>query len=499
LHSRIHSLPAASATLRLLAPFTVPRRNIDAAVQALSSHDTASGTAYWMSSVPHFLYLDEIDSQVAEMLFLGSGEGKLTAPHYFTAPRALEERWMSSSHIDLLNGRQTQVDAHPKHGLELFLTAHGIGVLSLALQLKKGTTFAEILDLSHALAQHYRRRAPAAYFVKRDPTEDAAIWARLPPSQREQIEHARSRSQDPDLETRIGAPGSRFALQEFFALLLKPLAPLELALDQTLAIYSVVRLTHGALPDARAERSGLLSFASGLAQGEKSTHAGAEPDESPARVAVLNRNHLCATTSQGAAHVLVDQPEMPFNEERAIRVHFKYFVPYLVALVGRTGARSLSRRALSVVAEQEGGSASHLVEVRRDLLKFSFVGLPFETSSRQSVNRYFSLCNVALGSDRAIEQLNAATGRLESFLSAARQEELSRRVVVASESMQKMQTNLEWVEIFIVFIYSNELLHAFAELGLLGRHFHLQPLAQIGLATVISLLVALLLKPWREH
>ena len=192
----------------------------------------------------------------------------------------------------------------------------------------------EAIEFNYRLSQ--LRWGNAGKFHIPHPAEEAQRWEGISPEDKQHILAAPD-CQAP-LSERLGRWGGTFTSRELIGELLCPLAPFDLRqVQDRLSVYTVVHFgaeVDFASPEIRAICAPLLGA---LAQVEESTHAGAPINDLGVTNALLNRCHWAGVGLLGAAHLAADQsPEHDFNKARAPHIVFKYFIPYMVALLRAT-------------------------------------------------------------------------------------------------------------------------------------------------------------------
>lgn len=488
------------AQARLLLPLRLPRRSAAAACAALEGASLLGAPRTWQRCELKHFYRDEVSPQVRALL---SPEGETAGGpldgRYLRVDPATAQKWFRDVVVEVSAACELAIELEPSTGIELFVSGHGVGVLSFTFVLAVGTGAGELLDAGHSLAQGRRRARGSGRLRTLHPREDADRWARIPAAERARMEAEPIPADDAPLAERLGRRGAAFSLFELAQELLGPLASLgRLETDSGFLVYSAWRFERAVDFVDAASRRRFEDLASSIAQVEEAHHAAATGEDDTAIVAVLNDRHVAAVCGQGAAHLVADQPEVPFNEERLARVRDKYFVPFLAALLGRTIARRLAHEAAAAVHGADGGGPEKLGELRRSVLDFSIGATPIESSHRAVVNRYYRMCEEAMASRRELERVDRTLAGLDAYLAVQRQERLFERVAVSAEQSQWMQRNLEWIEIFLVFVYTAELAHVGLELWH-GPHFWAGLAIASSLAVAGAVIAGVVLKPWKHH
>jgi len=332
-------------TLRLLLPFFFQREAVAAAARRLgklthetmkivkdeNGEDTEKRTTWpcWIACgpIPQF-YQDETLPNVHDFLF-GAREGT-GGCGYLRVPDATANTWFKSGGVfardsgaagpnttDRSLAFAVQVAAP---GIELFLSPHGAGVLSVAFASNETADPEVLQDLNYRLSQvrpftAWRFRTPHG-----DPSRPAP-------------------ADDAPLAQRLGYRGGAFHLSEWAGFLLGPLGELGYQpMQDQFSVYCVTRFGPAADFTDPAVSASLRPFLNALAHVEEAGHAGSLKVTQQ----VLNPRHWAAVGSLGAAHLVADQdPPRPFDEQRLPTVLHKYFIPYLVSLLQRAALQRL--------------------------------------------------------------------------------------------------------------------------------------------------------------
>lgn len=389
-------------------------------------------------------------------------------------------------------------------GIELFLNEHGVGVLSLNLELD-GESFA----LMDALAFNYRlvqprQKSPTGLRLPH-PLHEPEQFLKMPEDQRRKLPPA----DDAPLAERLGVRGGRFWLSELAQTLLQPLTAVgfQSALRSDLVqaqfwIYSVVRFDESVNLSEVQTRRQFAPFFSALAQVEEPGHAGAIEDDLGVPSAILNTKHWAAVGLMGAVHLIADQPNHhPFNKARAPRVLRKYFVPYLMALLQRLVLQRAMYEVSILVKTSE--AATKLPTLRQSLLEFGVGGHFGQVSSRHAVQRFFAVAEEGLGVNAAWEEVRQAVADLDAKFTAEQTLKLLAETKVlaegqkrATEGLLRLQSTVHWIEVFIVSVYAAELWHIFASEVESLHHFVPAGVVIFAVAGLVGALV--ILRPWKH-
>lgn len=489
----------ARPVIRLLLPFDFEPSRLTASVEALGG---AGKVASWEPVEPRHSYVDELTDPVRAMLFGGEGErhsGRLLRVESVTAQRWFQGATLAPERRDPLG---LKLLADP--GIELFLTGHGAGALSLSFELG-ATNASELLDGTYRLVQRTRRRADPSWIRIPHPSEDAERWAKVPADKRAELEAelANVPGDDAPLASRLARRGARFTLGELADELLAPLAKENLSVREgSFLAYVVVRLGADADPSGAVGRD----LAVRLAQVEESTHAGGTE---MLTAQVLNAKHVFAVSTQGTAHVVADQEGVPFNDERVPRVRDKYFVPYLAAVLQRATLRRINERTRVVLTNQERDPAA-VRALRVDLLELGASGIPAESCTRSAVQAYADACRAQLMVAQVYQRASESIAGIEQVLSSSKLEQLleaQRETAVKTEkslhAAHELHGAVAWIETFIVIAYTLEVVHlleaAYAGHGegaSGGNWGHV--LIYVAAMVISGGIAAAVLKPWKH-
>ena len=459
---------AASAQTRLLLPFLFDRRAADRAAEALAGATSGMARGLWTREPPRKLYRYrlEMTGQLDRFLFSHGEKGTVEGAYLRASPERTRH-WLGALDVDL-GARTARIGMAPAPGLELFLTAHGAGVLSLCLDLGTDVDLASVLELNRRLSILTRPgdRAPwlSAPFLEGDaaPTgPDAGPDAGQP-------------STSTPLADRLGKPGQRFSLAEFLAQVLEPMRGMGVApIQESLCAYTVVALPSDidvGAPETRLWSGPLLAA---LAQ----VHTLFQPAAERGKLGVPNLftgpNHWAAASLQGAAHLLGARDARGAGDPRGAgddalaEARARSFIPYLTALLQRCAIKKAAEEATEMVLHEEV-KREPVSRLRSDVLAFALAGALPEVSVRSSLHRYYRMCQRAADLERNLGQVRSALGDLEAQLSARQQVEIAeaqrdiaRQAVESQDSAHRIHMSVIWIEVFIVVAYAAELVKFF--------------------------------------
>jgi hypothetical protein len=445
-----------SAQTRFLLPFLFERRAAERAAEALASASTGIARGLWTRESHRKLYRYrlEMTGQLDRFLFSHGEKGRVEGA-YLHASGERVKRWLGALDVDL-GPRTARVALAPTSGVEIFLTAHGAGVLSLTFDLGAGVEPAAVLEVNRRLSILTRpgERAPWLSAPRREGD---------PPTSAGEGHLATSAP----LGERLGNPGARFSMAELIAALLEPLRGLGVApIQESLCVYSVVALPPGV--DLAAARDWTGPLLASLAQVHAVLSPSADAGDLGIPSLLASRDHWSAASLQGAAHLLVPHPEAAPGDDGMSEARDRYFVPYLTALLQRCAIKKAAEEATDMVV-REDVKREAVSRLRSDVLAFALAGALPEVSVRYSLHRYYRMCQEAVDLDRNLEQVRGALGDLEAQLSAHQQMEiaLAQRAIAektaeSQESSHRIHVALVWIEVFIVVAYAAELVKFFA-------------------------------------
>jgi len=486
---------------RFLYPFFFHLAGKDASDALLKETFTSrDGTArpLWHCEKAHMLYRDELLGHVEAFLFDRECS-------YLKISDVAANLWFDNCEliVDKRANQRLPVKGLAEPRVELFLSPMGVGILSFALALGSSTiTLGQAADFNYHLSQF--RRHPS-FIHKKHPMEDPARWNALPPSQRALIPPPPDESQP--LEDQLRLRGGRFTLEQIVAKLLLPLKKwgfdAQHPLQKELCVFTVARFSSECDFGKDSVRHALASFLSGLTQVEEPQHAGAPAGELTVSNAVLNRKQWTAIGQLGAAHLVADQEAeddrpLDFNEQRAIIVRDKYFIPYLLALFQRLVSNRLVDEAGKILSKPPDGERA-LDRLRLRMLEFAVSGQFVQVSVREAVHRFYLLAQNGLDVPRGWNEVRRAISDLTAHYSARRQEEFAasqheiaqQQASIAEDVSRNIQTvahvqlMLEWIEIFLVSVYSAHL----AEMLFPDDHVSVMVAASLGaVATACAVL-----------
>jgi hypothetical protein len=478
---------AQQISTRFLLPFSILRGHLKEGISILElmarEDDSHQSFPVWQPAVPHQLYEEEALEHVLGYFF----EAERQECSYLKVPDATANSWFNSLRMELKIGDATQrwrVRLMSLAGIELFLSRHGVGVLSIALELEKRDLLTtDCLEFNYRLSQV--RPQTAASLRVDHPSDNAVAWSRMSKSEQGRVAIPLATA---PLKERLGRAGGSFTLYEVAEELVRPLEAVGLqVLQNEFSVYTAVRFGDDVVFDDRAT-SPLAAFLAGLAQIEEQGH----PGSGLPTHAVLNQHHFVAVGLLGAAHLLSDQPGgHSYNSQRLPKVFIKYFFIHLVATMQRWVLRRVVVDSAAVLhLDDKDEMQVRLAEVRQGLMEFALEGYFSDISYREVLHRYYRVSQVGLDVPATLQGARRAITDLDAKFAADRQIEIAKDMAASAEAANRLQyqvaqnvsatrelqremtghlkvvarvqTILEWLEVFIISVYAAELWHMFA-------------------------------------
>ena len=487
---------------RFLYPFFFEPGSVEQASALLQDSALLGKLGVWRCGKRDDVYAEETLAHVGKFLF-PHGNGAARCNYLEVENDTLNRIFQNGLVLELSNDRKLTVQ---REAIEVFLNAHGVGVLSITLKLVGSEfTTGDATAFNYRLVQP-RQKSPRG-LRRPHPAHEPEQFLKMPEDQRKKLPPA----DDAPLTERLGARGGRFWLVELAQTLLQPMSAVRfqpaLSADLVQAqfwVYSVARFDESVDWNDGAARKRYGGFISGLAQVEEVGHAGAIDDGLGVTNAFLNTKHWAAVGLMGAVHLLADQPNNhPFNSSKVGRAMRKYFVPHLMALLQRLMLQRAMSEASTLVKSPE--AAAKLAALRQSLLEFGVGGHFGQVSSRHAVQRFFSVAEEGLGVNGAWQEVRQAIEDLDAKFTAERAHKLSEETKVladgqkrATEQLVQLQSMVHLIEVFIVSVYAAELWHLFAgEIEWL-KDRHLVSVGVVVFAVLGAGGAWFLLKPWKH-
>lgn len=461
--------------VRLLLPLFLERDALPKAKAALLAwtHSADKSWACWEkpADVP-LLYQVETLPSVYSFLF-GEGRGCCA---FFRVPDKTANYWFKNGGVFA----KVPTDGQPKAakrptefevclaapGIELFLSPHGAGVISVTFTPKHVDSLRHIQELNYRLSQIRKSTAYSFHLPH-------ALRNPNPPPAR-----------DAPFTERLGQAGGVFTLMEWVGFLLQPLEALGYRpMQQQFSVYSVTRFDVSAnFTDPKAQAA-LRTYLAAVVHVEEYYHVGSlEVNEQ-----VLNPRHWAAVGSLGAAHLVSDHNHPPwgFDEQRmAISMH-KYFIPYLLSLMPRIALQSILEEARDILSSRCGDTSESsdcfiepLRKLNRHTSALTVNGWFTEISSREVINQYYALAQQGLRVQDSFQTVQRALHNAEAMDNARFQNntlskmgELAEQANRSAQIVAHVQTKVEWLEVFFVSYYATALVYYLGKSHLLDENW----------------------------
>jgi hypothetical protein len=463
-------------SIRLLAPFYLTEP-FSPATHAKLEASTYAGKNLWRSADLHVKYTEEALPELERFLF--PPEGK---PVYFGLDKGLCDSWFRAVTAVVLNGHEearwrkqlakradlaelrpqaVPLSLDPKYGIELFVLHKTLGVLSLTFKEPARRQAAHQMPLTATRGaqyhlSHLKFRAP----ILRVP--HPAIDPMFSPECESALE--RELWLDDPIEDRLGRPGQPFRLQEVRDAVLAPIAgSIQSFEQQQFLAHTVVRFDNetefGSADGRRAYIRELVAFA----QIEEEGHAPAATDHPGLPSEVLNTKHIAAYSYLGGCHFVADQhprEESPgtYDEDRAETIQRKYFTVFLTTLA----QRMLSHRFLETVVRKRL-ARQPLGDAWERFTSFEAAGQLIDLSRREAVNRCYRLSQMTQRVIETTGSLHRIFRDLQASEQADRQSAMLERQHKLAEEQEATRRRLSLIEIFIVAVYTAELVNILGE------------------------------------
>ena len=435
------------------------------------------------------------------------------------------ERWCESQRA----GSATQSDQRAPlfidriTELELFVNGLGVGVLSLSFELEDRdaapldlTAIRTLLyHLSHRLS--YRGTTLSRYHEADEPER----WQRIPERHRSRI--ASAPSTDTDWRDRLGRKGGDFALDKLFRALLYPIrSATGLRFSDShqpqFLHYSVVQFDASVKFTSERPHPPLSGELAALTQFEEIGHAGSTPGQIPVAWCCLDCCHVATAASQGSVHFIADQPKdapgSRFNTARLGVVRDKYFIDFLLAFLQDQYLKKAAARCARLVTVSTDLSdlttGRDFTALRHEVLAFDALCRFTHINSRHAHMRYYRLAQEGLSVREAMTGVYGQLADLDALCKFHQQSAQRNKLVDINRELSKsvqrqeahqqalvsMQNKIEWVELFLVGVYSVYLTNYLGEN--FGFDYTYVGWAILAIAATAAVLAAWLLQPWRH-
>jgi len=504
------SVPApAQYSIRLLLPFHLNETGLDLRAERLKRAEWV-GTPLWeQPDKLHPKYTDEILPGASAFLFPDGNAG----PSYFRVPAKLLDSWFRSVIAMIPDGAKEEkarqrggagrprpisvpVSLERKYGIELFVVHRRIGALSICFQqpVRPANAGSENLSEVRRIQYHLSQilyRTP----VFRVPHPDLDGFA--PPG--ESLLGQELWLTDPLID-RLGTAGQPFTLVELCDFLIRPIRDSIESLEQSqFIVHTVLRFDNQTSFADPSRRDDYTQQLAGFAQIEEPDHAPAVPDCIGLPNEALNTKHLAAYSYLGGAHFVADQwpPDEhgSYDDARVESVQRKYFVAFLTTLANRLVAHSFLEEAV-----RNRSSNAAIAGIWDRFTRFEAAGQLIDISRREAVNRCYRLAQSAQRIPETLASLHKIFRDAQASQYADRLAEQTARQVQLTEQQSKIlaaqevaKHRLGLIEVFIVTVYTAELVHIFGDTA---EFEHIYTFAGVA---VLSLLALITVKRHHDH
>lgn len=452
---------------RFLFPFRFDSRLVSKIHEALGTQP------YWNAREPNSNFRGEYLPDFLAVYF-----GSAARWNYFQIDPDQSKRWLGMG-LDLWQERlrqdeyavkdgfiRTAVLSHTDgRGIELFLVDEGAGVLSVTLTARTSEGRAFTMDQVKSFCYSLCQSEPRKCTLLRAKGNAAAPPGE--PSEEEQRSVTRGASTD-------FAPGGWFTLISFFRFLLRPLeesaADCHSLHDSAMLIpFTVLRFPIAESgPVERTDE--VVLHASLLAQVDEAAHPLPGSDDPGVLVQMFHTDEIAAVSCMGAAFLLWDIG-VQYDSAKIASRRDRYFVGFLAALLQRLVLMRLSMDAARLIRQEDLESSSlSLQNLRRATLQYVAGGHFIEVSSREVLNRYFTMCQRAHRVPRYLALVQQTITDMDAALQSARQHasleklnELGGKQQKSLHVMESTQSKVEWIEVFVITFYTAELCYVMAE------------------------------------
>jgi hypothetical protein len=425
----------AEVQTRFLHPFIFDRRRFQDAGQALITAMIGEHRV-WEGLRPRTEYVADFQEALVTALFPG------TTPlesGFFRVPERPASAWFKDALVQLPHGPLLPVMIPEGGAIELFLTSHGTGLLSLPLTPgRRDLTLCETLLFNHHIAQG--RAGAVAELHMPHPADDQVKWAQMLVGARSLVKPAPDRFAP--VEDRLGAPGGSFTLAELIAKLLLPLEAFALRpVTRGLSPYTVVRVRQDAMPP---EPSGWLAA---LARVEEQSNVEATGGVT---FAELEPNHRMAVSPAGVAHCLEETGEVRPADAitRVARARDRFFIPYLAAYFQSLALHRAVTEAGAIASAPSEQQTERLAGLRARLAQFGSASQFQHISSDEAVERAYTLCQEGFKITPMWDDVRRVVTEVEAQQGLARQAQAAEESARAAQSIVHIKRWTQWTGIF---------------------------------------------------
>jgi hypothetical protein len=425
----------AELQTRFLHPFIFDRRRFQDAGQALITAMIGEHRV-WEGLRPRTEYVSDFQEALVTALFPGSTPME---SGFFRVPERPASAWFKDAFVQLPHSSCLPVMIAEGGAIELFLTSHGTGVLSLPLTPgRRDLTLPEALLFNHHIAQG-RAGAVAELHVPH-PADDQVKWAQMLVGARSLIKPAPDRFAP--VEDRLGAPGGSFTLAELVAKLLFPLEAFALRpAGRGLSAYAVARVRQEAIPP---DHSGWLAALARVEEQPSVDGTGG------VAVAELQPNHRMAVGPAGVTHWLEETGEVrPADAiSRVTCARDRFFIPYLAAYFQSLALHRAVTEAGAIASAPADQQNARLAGLRARLAQFGSGSQFQQISNDEAAQRAYTLCQEGFKIASTWDDVRRVVTEIEGQQGLARQARAADEAAAAAQSIAHIRKWTQWTGIF---------------------------------------------------
>lgn len=366
-------------------------------------------------------------------------------------------RGNSDAEVSLLKARDAQgrglASVSLRRGIELFVSPYGTAILSVTITSSEGSWSLEsIRQLNHGM------HLGQAWVTRGDPRV-VPIESRLSDLE----------CDVPNLpalcDTLLGGalPYGDLATQ-FKAI----------GVQRSFSVATTVRLKSEIDFDELRVRQEFLPDLIGLQGIWPATHCGVPADIASDQypTMLLNRKHWLAAGHMGFAHLVADQigtdtAIIKFNDRRMVNATDKMFMQFLYPLTQRLALQAFLKEADEACdelgSENREAGYERLAYLRVAHQHFTLRLHSAQLSEEDTSSRVYSYCRRALGVDQAAERLERMLSDVDRQLTTRESISIHTKTQQSLDTQNNLREKVEWIEVFVVTVYSVELAHHFGD------------------------------------
>ncbi len=321
-----------------------------------------------------------------------------------------------------------------KDPIELWFSGLGIGVLSVAFEIRKGNqeiVESDVLELHHALA-----------------TAQKSVWFRD-----------------------IGQHEQAFDFHKFISKQLRQFRSQQFAMEVACRgrIFSTLEFEKNESNNIHSPS--IQQILSHISQVHPSSHPGEHKTSMFSDLLAINQEHACRVSANGVAHVAIVDNESEYSRKRNQNIQRGYFLGYLLAMIQESALAQILNRS----TRQLGSSPLESVasDVFEDVVHFDMEGEFAKVSSRGPIQKHHELAQDNVNLHACFTSTQRAINNFQK--------------AVENERESKSEHAMHGLHIFIVSVYSLELAHV------LANAFHLHHGMFLGASLIVVVLTTLAL------